>query len=182
MKEWLIMNFLSLASFSGFMSLYLLKMKVKFPNSLATYPWGLGVPWSYILFLLAPILLAYLSVYLLSKMPSDDSIKVEGNDIVPVEGNFLPTYIGMYVIALSLSRGVESILIILFLFILWFRIGSVAYFNPFLSLLGYRYYAVKSQGNKTITVITKSKDLKHADKITDLVRINNYTFFKEDKK
>ncbi len=178
MKEFLLINFLCIASFSGFVCLFLIKSGIVFLEDIPRFPGIVDIPWAYMVYLAVPLILAYLSVFFLKKMSQDDSLKVEGNEIVPVEGNFLPTYIGMYVIALSLPVNVNGILITLFLFILWFRIGTVAYFNPFLSLLGYRYYAVKSTGNKTITIITKEKDIKQASEIKNLVRINNYTFFR----
>jgi len=156
----------------GFVAIFLIKNQIRIiscPSSIV---------WSYSIYALTPLILALLSVCLIKRLPAEDSLEIDGNDIVPVEGNLIPAYIGMFVISLSLPGwSIESLMIMLLLLILWLNIGSVSYFNPFLSILGYRFYAVRSVNNKTITVITKEKDLKQATHLIDLIRINNYTFF-----
>lgn len=183
LKQKILIHFLSIASFSGFIALFLIKNKVRLFCKLPFVEFEVGIVWSFLLCLAIPIILAFISIFFISRFPADDTLEVEGNDIIPVEGNFLPTYIGMYVISISLGAiDADTIVICGFLFVMWLQIGSVSYFNPFISLLGYRYYSVRSVGNKTITLITKERDLKQAIKIDNLVRINNYTFFKKLKK
>ena len=176
LKQKLLIHFLSIASFSGFIALFLIK------NNFHVFR-GINILWSYVFYLATPVILALISILFITRFPADDTLIVDGNDIVPVEGNFLPTYIGMYVISLSLGgMGTDTIAICLFLFVMWLQLGSVSYFNPFISLLGYRYYSVRSIDNKTITLITNEKDLKNAERIDNLIRINNYTFLRMMKK
>ena len=183
LKQKILIYFLSIASFSGFIALFLIKNKFQILFYLPIINCNVDIFWSYITYLFVSVLLAFLSIYFISLFPADNTLIIEGNDIVPVEGNFLPTYIGMYVISISLGAiDKDTLIISLFLFIMWLKLGSVSYFNPFISLLGYRYYSVRSIGNKTITLITKEKDLKQATSIDNLIRINNYTFFKKNKK
>jgi len=168
----ILVYLLSLFSFTGFVALFLIQNKV------ALFSVQVNIIWSYMAYIFLPILLSILTVYLIKQLPADDSLAIDGNDIVPVEGNLIPAYIGMFVISLSLpGLSVESLMISSLLLVLWLHIGSVSYFNPFLSVLGYRFYAVRSTGNKTMTVITKEKDLKQKTELSNLIRINNYTFF-----
>ena len=176
LQKSLLMHLLSLFSFTGFVALFLIKNKV------TILPCPTSSAWSYIIYMLIPLLLALLSVWLIKKIPTDDSLEIDGNDIVPVEGNLIPAYIGMFVISLSLpGMSIESFMIMLLLLAIWLNIGSVSYFNPFLSIIGYRFYAVRSVNKKSITLITAKKDLKQASKLENLIRVNNYTFFWSEK-
>jgi len=174
LKDRLKIHTLSIFSYSGFISFFLLK------NSINIYGTCISIYWSFVTYLLAPLLLSYLSIWIIKKLPQDDNEIVAENDIVPVEGNLIPTYIGMFVISLSLSAEAEvvsSIFVMSFLLIFWLNIGSVSYFNPFLTILGYRFYSVRTIKNKTITVIANVSDYKEIKELNNLSRINNYTFF-----
>ncbi len=170
-----IVGLLSSFSFSGFLCLYLIKNEVcLFSDCEFKLP-------SYLFYIVFSCLCTWGSIEVLDWLEKGSTIKVEGNDIVPVEGNLIPSYIGMYVIALSLDKSLGSYVIIGLLFILWLNIGSVSYFNPFLSVFGYRFYAVKESGNKTVTLIINEKDVKQAKRFDELARVNNYTFFRRKK-
>lgn len=176
LQKTLLIHFLSLFSFMGFVAIFLIKNKV------TILPYSASSSWSYIIYMLIPLGLTSFSVWLIKKMPADDSLQIDGNDIFPVEGNLIPAYIGMFVISLSLpGMSIESLMIMLLLLATWLNIGSVSYFNPFLSILGYRFYSVRSVGNTSIILITKKKDLKQASKLENLTRVNNYTFFWGEK-
>lgn len=160
----------------GFVALFLIKNKVTLLLCSSSSAW------SYIIYMLILLLLALLSVWLIETMPADETLTINKNDIVPVEGNLIPAYIGMFVISLSLPGiSIESLMIMLLLLTIWLNIGIVSYFNPFLSILGYRFYAVHSIGNKSFTLITSNKDLKQATELNNLIRVNNYTFFWSEK-
>ncbi|HUX78450.1 MAG TPA: hypothetical protein VMW10_01690 [Alphaproteobacteria bacterium] len=176
LKRKLLVYLLSLFSFMGVVPLFLIKNKVTIlPHSASSL-------WSYAIYVLIPLLLTLLSVWLIERMPRNETLIINGNDIVPVEGNLIPAYIGMFVISLSLpGMSIESFMIMLLLLVIWLNIGSVSYFNPFLSIIGYRFYAVRSINNKSITLITSKKDLKQASKLRNLIRVNNYTFFWSEK-
>ncbi len=176
LQKSLLVHLLSLFSFAGFVALFLIKNKV------TILPCPTSSSLSYIIYMLIPLLLALLSVWIIKKIPADDSLEIDGNDIAPVEGDLIPAYIGMFVISLSLpGMSIESFMIMLLLLAIWLNIGSVSYFNPFLSIIGYRFYAVRSANKKSITLITAKKDLKRASKLENLIRVNNYTFFWSEK-
>lgn len=174
LKDKLKVSCLSMMSFSGFLALFLMNNQVNlfFLNTPLIYSYGM--------YFLMPFGLGSASIALIKNLPCNDNEIVKGNDIVPVEGNLIPAYMGMFVIALSLNMDgdiLHSVLIMFFLLILWLNIGSVSYFNPFLTILGYRFYAIRTQSNKTITVITNKKDFKECHELNQLSRINNYTFY-----
>lgn len=172
LKRKLVVHILSLFSFMGFVALFLIKNKVTILSC------TLSSAWSYAIYVLILLLLTLLSVWLIETMPADETLTIDNNDIVPVEGNLIPSYIGMFVISLSLPEiSIESLMIMFLLLAIWLNIGGVSYFNPFLSILGYRFYAVHSIGNKSFTLITSNKDLKQATELSNLIRVNNYTFF-----
>lgn len=86
LQKSLLVHLLSLFSFTGFVALFLIKNKV------TILPCSASSSWSYIIYMLIPLLLALLSVWLIKKMPADDSLEIDGNNIVPVEGNLIPAY------------------------------------------------------------------------------------------
>ena len=110
-------------------------------------------------------------------------LSVEGSienieKIRPLEGQFLPVYIGLFVIALSFNDGlsIQAIFLIFVLFILWLCFETVAYFNPFFILLGYRFYEIETKNKITSIIITKRKDVKKINNFEKLIRLNNFTF------
>ncbi len=110
-------------------------------------------------------------------------LEVEGaisniEKIKPLEGQYLPVYIGLFVIALSFNDGlsIQAIFLIFILFILWLFLESIVYFNPFFIILGYRFYEIETKNKITSIIITKKRDLKKVDNFQNLIRLNNFTF------
>lgn len=98
--------------------------------------------------------------------------------IKPLEGQHLPVYIGLFVIALSFNDGfsIQAVFLIFILFILWLCLESIVYFNPFFILCGYRFYEIETKNKVTSIIITKRKDLKQTSNFRNLIRLNNFTF------
>ena len=110
-------------------------------------------------------------------------------EIKPIESVAVPTYIGLFVIAIELSGvyidgniGIFSrvdiihSLFLLLMFAFWVRFEKIFYFNPIWLLYGYRFYETKATDGNTYTLITKRKDAKGKLRLESLMRINNYTF------
>ena len=102
-----------------------------------------------------------------------ESVKIAS--IKPAEINFIPTYIGYFVIATSIE-DIMAFCIISFVVALLVKYTRIFYFNPTLLFLGYQYYEVIDTNGTTISLITKNKDLKKLTKLKKLRRLNNYTF------
>lgn len=98
--------------------------------------------------------------------------------IKPLEGQFLPVYIGLFVIALSFNDGLttSAVFLIFILFILWMYFETVVYFNPFFVLLGYRFYEIETEDKITSIIITKRKNVKKIKDFKNITRLNNFTF------
>ena len=102
--------------------------------------------------------------------------------IKPAEWIFLPVYIWLFAVALSFSEdklNIETIFLIILLFIFWLKLESISYFNPFWLFLGFHYYEVESSNNITFILITKEKGLKYGKELNNLIRINDFTFLKK---
>ncbi len=97
--------------------------------------------------------------------------------IHPIENNAIPTYVGLFVISLGISGLAQlgAIFILFVLFIMWLRFERVCYFNPIWSLFRWYFYEFQTEDG-TYFLITQRKDIKSGGRITNLRRINNYTF------
>jgi hypothetical protein len=184
MKNKLIKLLFSLSSFSGVIMFLLINNNLNIPFvrvkdlTEKIIPTELVMLFKYLLVTLCVVLFAKLVLYIGKK-----AFKTEGNitDIIkvkPMEGQFLPVYIGLFVIALSFNGEltISSIFLIVILFILWVSFETVSYFNPFFIILGYRFYEIETIDNITSIIITKRKDVKQIAQFTNLTRLNNFTF------
>lgn len=97
--------------------------------------------------------------------------------IHPIEHNAIPTYVGLFVISLGINDLTQlgAIFVLFILFIMWLRFERVCYFNPIWSLFRWYFYEFQTEDG-TYFLITQRKDIKNSGKITNLKRINNYTF------
>jgi hypothetical protein len=184
MKNKLIKLIFSLSSFSGVIMFLLINSGINVPYvKLPFYCWDkLGTEWS----LLIKFVLVMVSVVLSARIIlwiGKNVLKAEGSisniiRIKPMEGQFLPVYIGLFVIALSFNSSltISSWFLIFVLFILWVSFETVSYFNPFFIIWGYRFYEIETSENITSIVITKKKDVKKITEFNNLTRLNNFTF------
>ncbi len=176
MKARLVKFILSLSSFSGILLFLLIGNQPDVPLIGHEYLNSFyGAP-KYALCIGFVTLFAYGALKLTEILSTRDSLAVDS--IQPMEGHFLPAYIGLFVIALELdsSFSFENIILLSLLFIFWLFLENVSYFNPFFLLFGYRFYEVVSGEGKKFTVITKKKDLKDIQKFSSLIRISNFSY------
>lgn len=162
---------LSLSSYSMVLVFYLACVDIPFVR-LSLHPFAKVIT----LFVLA-ILLAVFCLWLIkTTIKTIDATEI--TRIRPIESVAMPTYIGLFVISLGITSLDVSIAIgvLLILFIFWRFFEKVFYFNPIWGLFGYRFYEIETSGGNTMTLITKKPDLKHKEDLSNLKRINNYTF------
>lgn len=126
------------------------------------------------LILLSLVLLPFFILYIFNKyIKEDETIKIQ--TIRPAEANYIPTYIGYFVIATSVnSTYAFSIISLVIAVLIYFT--KMFYFNPMLLFVGYQYYEVVDSNGANIVLITRIKDIKIATKLQNLKRLNNYTF------
>lgn len=89
--------------------------------------------------------------------------------------SFLPSYLGYFFVTLS----IPNIEVFYILFVLIFLFGyksRLTQFNPVLLILGYKYYYYKDRGIKTLLISKKEYRNPKDVEITNLIRINNFTY------
>lgn len=82
--------------------------------------------------------------------------------IVPIYRDYLPVFLGIVIVSLSLKSNYPSIVeicIFLFLFII-FYMSKIAFLNPLLFLLGFRIYKLETDKTEYI-LISNEKDYKN---------------------
>ena len=139
-----------------------------------------------ILFLM---ILAKFSVYLAKRYFSNTG----GFSIIEIkalESIAVPTYIGLFVVSMSVAAAnfdgsivaglkivdAVGIIAMTLMFIFWRRIERILYFNPIWLILGFRFYEIKAADGNTYTLITWREDMKRRQRMDSLLRINNYTY------
>ena len=150
---------------------FFVKEKYRF-NYLSDY----SIYYSWLLFILTPIILTALSFLIAIRLPKDS---LKSNSIKEIElanNNFLPTYLGYFFVSLGVNDVPTLVVVFLIIYIFTF-LSQTLYFNPIFLLFGYHFYFIKTSGNVKIFLITK-KQLKTPGEngFENLRRINNYTF------
>jgi hypothetical protein len=95
--------------------------------------------------------------------------------IQPLEIKLLPVFVLYVALAICVKGMPEAILVFGVLTVLTYQMGSF-YFNPQLSLLGYRFYEVTTDEKAVITLITKEKSLKMISELKNLVELDEFTY------
>lgn len=150
---------------------YFVKEKYRF-NFLNDY----NIYFSWLLFVLIPIVLTVLSFLVAMKLPKDS---LQSNSIKEIElanNNFLPTYLGYFFVSLGINDIPTLVVVFLIIYVFTF-LSQTLYFNPIFLLFGYHFYFIKTSANVKIFLITKKKLKTPGENGFDkLRRINNYTF------
>lgn len=98
--------------------------------------------------------------------------------IEPVNDNFLPTYLGYFFVAVSITSN--WVFCYFMLLVLSFNLFSKIYFfNPSLLLSGFKFYhLISDKGVKTLLI--SKEDLRSQEDVTssNYKRINDFTFIK----
>ena len=117
-----------------------------------------------LLFLILLLLAFVITVIIKIWSPRDVS---QVTAIRPIENNLTPTYIGLFVIALSINtlNFGASLVILLLLFIWWTLFEKMSYFNPLWLILGWHFYEITCSTGSTVFLVTKRKDYKQPSTI-----------------
>lgn len=131
---------------------------------------------SYLLYLLIPIGLTWISLKLSSGLGKDEFKK---GDIVSVEyanNSFLPSYLGYFFVALSISSWSTLFFVYGVLFVFTF-LSQALYFNPLFLVFRYEFYNVKNKSGASIFLISPHRYRTPGDVVvSETFRINDYTF------
>ncbi len=145
-----------------------------FPCSLVITAWPNFI--SYLIYILIPILLTGLSIWLSRFLGSDAFKKGEVESIEHANNSFLPSYLGYFFVALSVGNWETLWFVYSVLFIFTF-LSQALYFNPLFLLFGFEFYNIKTVNGKSIFLISRCNYKKPDEiEITKSHRINNYTF------
>lgn len=118
-----------------------------------------------------------LCIYM-TRFLDDEEIEKKGIlSISSANDQFLPTYLGYFFIALSVSNF-EMYTFIFSIIFIFVHFSQVSYFNPIFLLLGYNFFYINDCRNVNVIIITK-KQLKEPEELEfkKLKKVNEYTFF-----
>lgn len=138
---------------------------------------------SYIIYAGIPLFLTFLSLKL-SKYLDNDSIEQDGrspiHEIEQANNAFLPSYLGYFFVALSVSDLTTLGFIYFVLFVFTF-LSQALYFNPLYLVFGYQFYNITTETNVKIFIISK-RMIKNPSNLEfpKLKRINNFTFIDQE--
>ena len=135
-----------------------------------------SIYYSWILFVLVPIILTALSFLVALKLPLDSLKDSSVKEIELANNNFLPTYLGYFFVSLGVN-DVTTLVVVFGIIYVFTCLSQTLYFNPIFLLFGYHFYFIKTSGNVKVFLITR-RHLKTPgnDEFKKLRRINNYTF------
>lgn len=124
-------------------------------------------------------MLFFLGVVFLLRFLSRDDIR--DGEIIEIENAtnmFLPSFLGYFFVALSVSDNDFFILLIIYaLLTVFVFLSQINYFNPLFLILGYTFYNIKTKNGLSILFISKSKYRRAKDvSFKEVYRINDFTF------
>lgn len=136
-----------------------------------------------VLFLIIPIGLSFCALFWMKKLPHD-SINQGVEEIITVNNDYLPVYLGYIFIAISLPERCNGQIdwitcIVVYSLICIFLTSSKALcFNPVFVVFGYNFYQVKTPNKIKLYVITKKKIKKGDKNITfpSLTKITEFVY------
>lgn len=131
---------------------------------------------SYVIYSFIPIILTGISILLTSKLGKDEFKKGSIICIENANNIFLPSYLGYFFVALSISNWETLVFVYIVLFIFTYN-SQALYFNPLFLLFGFKFYNIKTKKGTAIFLISKNKYRNPDEVIIETsYRINNYTF------
>lgn len=132
--------------------------------------------YSYILYLLVPILLTGLSILLCPLLGKDSFEKGSIATIEHANNSFLPSYLGYFFVALSINN-LETLAFVYTVLFAFTFLSQALYFNPLFLIFRYEFYNITTVNGAAIFLISP-KHYKTPDEIDIALayRINNYTY------
>jgi len=137
--------------------------------------YGIGKWFWPITLLIAPFILSRSSIFLVRKLGSD---MIKPGDIVKLthaDSTFLPSYLGYFFVALSVSDYYVMCFVYGIVFLFSFSSQST-YFNPVFLVLGYRFYSLETKKGTTVCLVSRT-NYKNPGNIGEFTafRINDHT-------
>tara|TARA_R110002049_G_scaffold173750_2_gene340665 strand:- start:21929 stop:22474 length:546 start_codon:yes stop_codon:yes gene_type:complete len=142
------------------------------------YDWLLRLPniASYLIYLLVPILLTWLSLLLSIFLGKDDFKQGEIKSIEHANNSFLPSYLGYFFVALSINNW-ETLWVVYTVLFTFTFLSQALYFNPLFLIFRYEFYNIKTKNGTAIFLISAHQYKSPGEvSIPKAYRINNYTF------
>ena len=136
---------------------------------------------SYIFYLICICILSIISIYLIRFLSSDSIEEDTLTNIEPANDAFLPSYLGYFFVALSVS-DIEMFSVVFLIIAVFIYFSRISYFNPMLFIFGFKFFYVINSNNVKVLLITK-KELKTTEsaRFDHLKRITNYTFIDTER-
>ena len=136
---------------------------------------------SYFFYFVSIILLSIASIYLIHMLSDDEIEKDTLINIEPANDAFLPSYLGYFFVALSVS-DIQMFMVVFGIIAIFIYYSRISYFNPIFFIFGYKFFYVINSNNVKVLLITK-KELKttQSASFNHLKRITNYTFIDIEK-
>lgn len=127
-----------------------------------------------------PLLLTGITIWM-ARFLGEDEIKSGGvTSIEHANNSFLPSYLGYFFVALSIS-DVETLYFIYGILFVFTFLSQALYFNPLFLLYGYEFYNIRTTNGAAIFLISKEKYKTPAQVgVVHAARINGYTFIDLD--
>lgn len=129
-------------------------------------------------YLVIPIILAGLIIFLVSYLGKDEIHSGEVTDVKDASGGFLPSYLGYFFVSLSIGDG--EIFTLCFIFILvtaFLFLSQMNYYNPIFLFLGYKFYHIHTKNGLTLLLISKELFKKSSEiDVGKVYRVNDFTF------
>lgn len=135
---------------------------------------------SYLVYLLVPVLLTWLSVILCPYLGKDE---FKSGSIVSIEhanNSFLPSYLGYFFVALSIG-GWEALFFVYGVLFVFTFLSQALYFNPLFLLFRFEFYNIVTKDGAAVFLISRNRYKLPSDVAIDKAyRINDYTFIEKD--
>ena len=103
----------------------------------------------------------------------------ERGDVVTIKhvgSEFVPSYLGYFFVALSIS-SIQTLLVVCLLISIFVYNSQIYYFNPVYMIFGYKFYSVELDGGVVVLLISKKYyRIPASIEIPVVYRINDYSF------
>lgn len=180
MLNFMFRGFLTFNATSLLVIIYLVQHSITLRN---IFPWLNNFNWiislpnfvSYFIYFLATITLTGISIYLSSYLGKDDFNTGEIVSIEYANNSFLPSYLGYFFVALSVSNWETLFFIYIVLFLFTF-LSQALYFNPLFLIFKYNFYNVTNEDGVSFFLISRQNFRKPKRIALIANRINNYTY------
>jgi hypothetical protein len=126
--------------------------------------WTVALPnvVSYLFYLAIPILSTGLSIWLSKYLGKDEFKTGEVASIEHANNSFLPSYLGYFFVALSISNT-ETLWFSYGVLFVFTYLSQALYFNPLFLLFGYEFYNITTKNGTAIFLISKARYKKPDD-------------------